>query len=352
MKPNWFKIVDAVESADEAEVLIYDVIGGFGFSAKDFIDQVKATKAKRLHVRINSPGGETFDGMSIYNYLRGMRGNVRVTVDGIAASMASVIAMAGSNICMAEGSMMMIHNPWGAVMGESSEARKMAELLDKIKDSIVKTYAVRTGRDESEIKAWMDEEKWMTAAEAVELGFADEVDEAESAKSFAMFNLQGFKNLPAGVDIIAQATMNLEQALAEIVTLKATITTISSERDTHLSGLNQTRTDLTTATNRATKAEADLVIANGKVTKVETDLATAKGKVTKLETDLAAEKISVQAKVDEELAKLGQKRLNTGGAAAVDGNTLEEIRAQMQTEKDPVALGRLAIRARELRKTA
>jgi ATP-dependent Clp endopeptidase proteolytic subunit ClpP len=180
-------------SAGSPEVLLYGEIGGFGISAADFINEVKGLKSKSLTLRINSPGGSVFDGLAIYNYLRTL--NVSVVVDGLAASMGSVIAMAGKKVKMARGAMMMVHNPWTSVGGDSAELRRAAEFLDKTKDSIVSTYAAKTGKPASEIVNLMDDETWMGCNEAVELGFADETDD-EDAKDFSAFNLSGFRNAP------------------------------------------------------------------------------------------------------------------------------------------------------------
>src|SRR5690606_35769460 len=125
-------------------------------------------------VRINSPGGDVFAGVSIMNMLKDREGEVTGIVDGLAASIASVIAMAGDKVIMNTGSMMMIHNAWSMAVGDSNELRKLADQLDKIGDSIIDVYATRTGLSKDELKAMLDAETWMGAEEAVELGFADE----------------------------------------------------------------------------------------------------------------------------------------------------------------------------------
>lgn len=129
-----------------------------------------------LTVHINSQGGDVFAGVTIYNALKDYhKGKVVVKVDGLAASIASVIAMAGDEIIMSPGSMMMIHNPWSIGVGSSDELRKAADTLDQIKDSILPIYVDRSGLSEDEVKDLMDAETWMTAEKAVEMGFADTV---------------------------------------------------------------------------------------------------------------------------------------------------------------------------------
>lgn len=137
-----------------------------------------------LTVHINSPGGDVFAGVTIYNALKDYhKGKVTVKVDGLAASIASVVAMAGDEIIMSPGSMMMIHNPWSIGAGSSDELRKAADTLDRIKESILPIYTDRTGLTEDEVQDLMDAETWMSAEKAVELGFADTVQKATKEKT-------------------------------------------------------------------------------------------------------------------------------------------------------------------------
>ncbi|WP_169447662.1 head maturation protease, ClpP-related [Paenibacillus daejeonensis] len=127
-------------------------------------------------VRINSPGGSVFAGMAIYQYLSDHKAHITVKVDGLAASAASVIMLAGDTIIMGAGAMVMIHNPWTVAMGEAKDFRAAADLLDKVQASCINVYKDRTGKDEEQLKTMLDATTWMTADEAVEIGFADEVD--------------------------------------------------------------------------------------------------------------------------------------------------------------------------------
>lgn len=127
-------------------------------------------------VRINSPGGSVFAGLAIYQYLKDHKASVTVKVDGLAASAASVIMMAGDKIIMGTGAMVMAHNPWTIAMGEAKDFRDTADMLDKTQASIISVYKERTGKSEEDLKAMMDATTWMTADDAVSLGFADEVD--------------------------------------------------------------------------------------------------------------------------------------------------------------------------------
>jgi ATP-dependent Clp protease, protease subunit len=157
---------------------ITDDIGGFGVSAKSFLNDMRAVKGDTINLSINSPGGDVFAGVAIYNALRSSGKKVNVKVLGLAASAASLIAMAGDEIEMPENAMMMIHNPWSFAMGDADELRSTADVLDKIGNSLVGTYAARTGKADDEIKALLDAETWMSAQEAVDMGFATKVTPA------------------------------------------------------------------------------------------------------------------------------------------------------------------------------
>lgn len=198
---KWYSIKAAGTSA---EISIYDEIGGWGISAKEFADDLKALKGiKDITLRINSPGGSVFDGMAIFNLIKAHDAQITVMVDGLAASMASIIAMAGDLIVMPENSMMMIHNPWTMAWGDAAELRKNAELLDKIKSAMISAYVNKTGLSEDEIATYMDEETWLTGKEAVELGFADE--STEPVEMAAKFDLSKFVNTPQIFKVSATA---------------------------------------------------------------------------------------------------------------------------------------------------
>lgn len=193
---TWYQV--KALSANSAEISIYDEIGAWGVSAKSFMDELKALgNVSDITLRLNSPGGSVFDGMAIYNQLKGHKAQITVYVDGLAASMGSVIAMAGDLVVMPENAMMMIHNPWTVGIGDAEELRKNADLLDKIKTAMLSAYTQKTGKSAEEISALMDAETWFTGAEALEHGFADEAHEAlDIAACIKGFDLSKFKNTP------------------------------------------------------------------------------------------------------------------------------------------------------------
>ena len=139
-----------------------------------FKDELNAGSGD-ITVWINSPGGDCVAAAQIYNMLMDYKGNVTVKIDGIAASAASVIAMAGTKVLMSPVSMMMIHNPMTVAFGDSAEMQKAIEMLASVKDSIINAYEIKTGLSRTKLSHLMDAETWMDANKAVELGFADEI---------------------------------------------------------------------------------------------------------------------------------------------------------------------------------
>lgn len=190
---TWFT---AKADAGVAEISIYDEIGAWGITAKDFQREFRALgPVKDIRVSINSPGGEVFDGLAIHNMLKRAKARVTVTVDGIAASIASVIAMAADELIMPANSMLMIHNPSGVVVGTSKDMRELADALDKIRGSLVSAYADKSGLEPDAIVEMLDAETWLSADEAVALGFADTIE--DPVKMAAAFDLSRFRNAPA-----------------------------------------------------------------------------------------------------------------------------------------------------------
>lgn len=189
---SWYRIVGKNDKG-ETEISIMEEIGMWGITAKDFRNSIKRLGAKEpLHVHINSDGGDILEGFEIYNTLREHEGPVRVSIGAIAASMASVIAMAGEKITAAENSFVMIHNPWTVAMGDSQDLRKDADTMDKMKANIIKAYRQHSTLPDQEISDLMDDETWMTAEEAQQNGFIHEIEGFET--SAQNFDLSKFRN--------------------------------------------------------------------------------------------------------------------------------------------------------------
>lgn len=163
------------EGSDEATLYIYDVIDAWwGVSALQIAPVVAALDpTTTLHVRVNSPGGDVFEGRAIRTALQQFKGKTIGHVDGLAASAATTVVDACDEIEISEGGMYMIHNGWTYAMGNKHEMRKNADLLDKVDAAIVADYARRTGLDAKQLIDWMDGETWFSAEEAVEHGFAN-----------------------------------------------------------------------------------------------------------------------------------------------------------------------------------
>lgn len=192
MKENWYNI-KSKESTKVVDVYIFDEIGSFGMNAQSFIEEIKEYKNSDINLHINCVGGDVFDGMAIYNILKKRTAKTTVYIEGIAASMGSVIALAADRVVMAENSLFMIHNAWGGAMGEAKEMKKTAALLDKISGEIADIYVKKTNLPLDRVKEMMDEETWLNADEALELGFIDSISDA--IKMAAKYDVSKFKNI-------------------------------------------------------------------------------------------------------------------------------------------------------------
>jgi ATP-dependent Clp endopeptidase proteolytic subunit ClpP len=179
MGQNWYSIQAAKREGEPAEVAIYDEIGLWGVTAKDFITAIR--DLGDINLTIHSPGGDVMDGLAIYNALRKHEGTVVTKVDTLAASMASVIALAGNYREISDNGFVMVHNPWSIALGDSKDFKKRGEDLQKIEDRLVAIYVDRTGKTDEEVRSMMDEETWMTGDEAFDNGFADKVVTATKA---------------------------------------------------------------------------------------------------------------------------------------------------------------------------
>lgn len=213
---SWYEIQNATE--EEAVIYVYDEIGCWGVTAKQFCTDLAGVTASNIKLKMNSPGGNVFEGFAIFNALKEHAASVNVQIDGLAASIASVIAMAGDKITMAPNSMMMIHKAWSGLYGNSDEMRKMADVLDKIDSSLVDTYAERSKTGKRAIKTMMEDETWMTADEAKGMGFCDEIGTGSAAK--ASFDLSKYNKVPAAaVALYAQpkepTERDIEQTLRD-----------------------------------------------------------------------------------------------------------------------------------------
>jgi len=201
----WFTI-QAKADSKSAEVFIFDTIGDGlfgGVSAKSFAKELNALEGvTELNVHINSPGGSVFDGVAIYNLLAKHPATVNVQIEGMALSIASIVAMAGDTVTIAENAMFMIHNPWNIVVGDAAELRKTADMMDTVKGQMITTYQHKTGLDEALLSDMMDAETWLTGDEAAAQGFADEVSAPMAMAACAAFDYAQYKHAPE--DLLAK----------------------------------------------------------------------------------------------------------------------------------------------------
>ncbi|OAJ33403.1 head maturation protease, ClpP-related [Piscirickettsia salmonis] len=189
---NWYQI--KAQANKRADVYIYDYIGDYGVEAKSFVMELQALDVEQINLRINSPGGSLTDGFTIYNAICRHNATVTTHIDGLAASMASIIALAADKVIMAENAFYMIHNPWTVAIGDKNQLNQSIELLDKMGKLMVNIYSEKSGIDPNQVQELMDAETWLTGTEALEQGFVDEV--SESIELAACVKADTYKNTP------------------------------------------------------------------------------------------------------------------------------------------------------------
>jgi ATP-dependent protease ClpP protease subunit len=223
----WYRIEN--RGADSATVLLMAEIGDWGITAQQFAEEIAALDVRTINLRVNSPGGSVFDGVAIHNAIKNHPARVVATVDGLAASAASFIIMAADEVVVEPNATVMIHDASGLTVGDASDHREMADLLDKLSGTIAGMYAAKTGRSADEFRALMKAETWFNAEEAVACGLADVIagqsEPEPEADAINGFDLSAFKyagrdaapapKLPATqVEDIVRAGLTPEAALA------------------------------------------------------------------------------------------------------------------------------------------
>lgn len=227
---SWFRVdnahVDTEGSTTETtKVYIYDIIGDSWFMeatpASEFIKQISAIKTPNIELHLNSPGGDIFDGVAIYNALKQHSAKVTVVVDALAASAASFIAQAGDEIIMTEGAMMMIHDGRAGVYGPAADMRKTAGILDQLSNNVAAIYAARAGQTDQFWRDQMIEETWYNSAEAVDAGLADrkegQTTEADATAQNRWLNFFNYAGRGAAPDPLI-ARQRIANLLEENVT--------------------------------------------------------------------------------------------------------------------------------------
>jgi len=191
MTEKWYNIQN--KAGKPADVYIFDEIGTYGITAQEFITDIKDLKDTPINLRINSLGGDVFDGMAMYNVIKRREAKTTVYIEGIAASIATIISLGADEVVMAENSLFMIHNAWGGTMGEAKDMRKTADTLEKITGELTDIYRKKTGLSYDALAEMMDEETWLNANEALEMGFIDTI--SDSIKVAAKYDVSKFKNI-------------------------------------------------------------------------------------------------------------------------------------------------------------
>lgn len=192
-RAKWYRM-ETDANAEVTEVFIYDSIGGwFGVEASEFVKELSQITSDSIVIRVNSPGGDVYDALSIMNALKRHKATVTATVDGIAASAASFILMAADEVIMGKGSEVMIHDASIVTMGNAADMRAEADFLDRISNTIASVYTDRAGGTTEEWRERMIAETWYSAEEAVEAGLADSVVGSESDEKAA-------QNLKSSID--------------------------------------------------------------------------------------------------------------------------------------------------------
>lgn len=195
-RKDWYSIKN---QSDKAVIYIYDEIGYFGISSNDFVRELQGLKVSEIELHLNTPGGEVFDGIAIFQVLKDHTANVTTYVDSLAASIGSVIAMAGNKIIMGQNAQLMIHDGHGICVGNAQDMRELADLLDRTSDNIASVYAARAGGSVKDWRKSMRAETWYSAGEAVQIGLADEISGAETVENswdLSIFNYAGRENAP------------------------------------------------------------------------------------------------------------------------------------------------------------
>ena len=229
-----------IKAEGGVEVVLSGEVGSWKVSAAQIAQAIEDKPNDPLVVKINSVGGDVFEGFALYNAIRYHSGHTTAIVEGIAASAASLFAMAADKVVMRQASMMMVHNPWMMTGGESKDLRSAADTLDKIKDIMVSRYAEKTGLGEEQLSQILDEETWLTPHEALELGFADQVDETEKSVEVVQDSIiTQFKSMfKTKSQVIAALTADEIKAVAATLDTEAKIDLIKSLAD-NLEGVGE-----------------------------------------------------------------------------------------------------------------
>ena len=310
---SWYAI-QQTEDGPATEIHLYDEIGGYGVGAKQFIADLKRNSGNRIHLRINSVGGSVTEGLAIANAIKRHKGGVTAHIDGLAASMATVIAVSADETAMSDNAIFMIHEPWSVGQGTADDLRAEAEVLDKMKKSLVRAYTKKTGLDDEEVEEMMKAETWMNAEEALSSGFVDYIEDGlEAAASVSVETARArFDKFQNSMRKTAK-TIKAEEAAPEVVEPTVSVTdspvtedAVDISSEDNMNAELQAKVDaLQAELNAKVEAEAAVAQASEDIAK---ELETLKAEVERLTAESASK--------DEEIAALRAESKSAGEQAA------------------------------------
>jgi ATP-dependent Clp endopeptidase proteolytic subunit ClpP len=328
MNEKWYNIQN--KAGETADIYIFDEIGTYGVTAQDFISEIKGLKDMPINLRINSLGGDVFDGMAMYNVIKRREAKTTVYIEGIAASIATIIALGADEVIMAENSLFMIHNAWGGTSGEAKDMRKTAETLDKITSELTDIYVKKTGLSYDALAEMMDEESWLNAQEAFDLGFIDTI--SDSIKVAAKYDVSKFKNITQE-EIKNKLSININNKkmtnelkdwfnskVEEIVTAVKGEVKVSADV-AEQTAITVNLGDNEEITNKISEFEAKNIELSSKMSLLEEELISAKGN----NETLTVEVEGLNAKINKADAK--GTELETSGDPAIVENKKVDVNA-------------------------
>jgi len=324
MNKKWFNIQGKATDA-VAEVYIFDEIGAYGITAQDFISEMKEYKDTPVNLRINCIGGDVFDGMAMYNIIKKREAKTTAYIEGIAASMGSVIALAADEVIMAENSLFMIHNAWGGAMGEAEDMRKTASILEKISGEIANIYERKTRLSLNRIIEMMDKETWLNAQEAYELGFIDLI--SDSIKVAAKYDVSKFKNITTEqIHNKLNINVNNKKMTEELKNwfnnkvdeIVNSVKGADNKSEDVVTEVNVMLSDNEEISNKLSSFEASVTDLNGKIVSLEEELTSTKGENETLSTEIER----LNALLNKADAK-GTEVVTEGDPAVVENKTVD-----------------------------
>ena len=328
MKGQWYNIQN--KASETADIYIIDEIGMYGVTAQDFIGEIKELKNTPINLRINSLGGDVFNGMAIYNVIKKREAKTTVYIEGIAASIATIIALGADEVVMSENSLFMIHNAWGGTMGDAKDMRKSAETLEKISTELTEIYMKKTGLSYDVVSNMMDEKTWLNSEEAYELGFVDTISDA--IKIAAKYDVSKFKNITneqvqnkLNININNRKMTNelkewFNNKVEEIVTAVKGDVKVSNDV-AEQTAITVNLGDNDEIKNKISEFETNNTELSNKISLLEGELATAKGTNETLTNEIEA----LNAKINKSDAK--GTEIETDGDPAVVENKKEDANA-------------------------